>query len=339
MSDSNHENPKVEKLSLHDAEILGAAIELWLALGKEIAELSNNSLRKYEGSAELISGLEVAVVASRSIVESARKMYNAEQKRASRLVKTDNSGQTSLGNEIQYRFTEISELIDVEPYVILYWEERFRIRELTQVRDGVRYYGGHLLEMFKQIKRLAYDEKLSMEGAENRLREMKLLPSTEDVIRHAPKDPDIPDKQYFKIGEVSEILDVEPYVMRFWESEFKILKPTRTRARQRLYHKKHIESFLTIKKLIYDEKFTIYGAKKRLKEIRKQEAEEKRSRRVAEVIRGVFEDCETHADENSPAMVKKRLDRVLKKGRGFLRELNAIKTDQTENDRRKNENG
>ncbi len=54
----------------------------------------------------------------------------------------------------------------------------------------------------------------------------------------------IPEKQYFKIGEVSEILDVEPYVLRYWESEFKILKPTRTRARQRLYHKKDWNSCL-----------------------------------------------------------------------------------------------
>ena len=74
----------------------------------------------------------------------------------------------------------------------------------------------------------------------------------------------IPEKQYFKIGEVSEILDVEPYVLRYWESEFKILKPTRTRARQRLYHKKDLELLLEIKHLLYDEKFTIAGAKKRL---------------------------------------------------------------------------
>jgi DNA-binding transcriptional MerR regulator len=77
----------------------------------------------------------------------------------------------------------------------------------------------------------------------------------------------IPDKQYYKIGEVSEILDVEPYVLRYWESEFKILPPTRTRARQRIYHKKHIERLLLIKRLAYDEHFTIAGVKMRLREI------------------------------------------------------------------------
>ena len=91
----------------------------------------------------------------------------------------------------------------------------------------------------------------------------------------------IPEKQYFKIGEVSEILDVEPYVLRYWESEFKILKPTRTRARQRLYHKKDLELLLEIKHLLYDEKFTIAGAKKRLQEMKKQEAAERRAKKAS----------------------------------------------------------
>jgi len=90
----------------------------------------------------------------------------------------------------------------------------------------------------------------------------------------------IPEKQYFKIGEVSEILDVEPYVLRYWESEFKILKPTRTRARQRLYHKKDLELLMEIKHLLYDEKFTIAGAKKRLQEMKKQSSAEKKARKA-----------------------------------------------------------
>ncbi len=90
----------------------------------------------------------------------------------------------------------------------------------------------------------------------------------------------IPEKQYFKIGEVSEILDVEPYVLRYWESEFKILKPTRTRARQRLYHKRDLELLVEIKHLLYDEKFTIAGAKKRLQEMKKQVAAEKKAKKL-----------------------------------------------------------
>ena len=95
----------------------------------------------------------------------------------------------------------------------------------------------------------------------------------------------IPEKQYFKIGEVSEILNVEPYVLRYWESEFKILKPTRTRARQRLYHKRDLELLLEIKHLLYDEKFTIAGAKKRLQEMKKQAAAEKRAAKAPKASR------------------------------------------------------
>jgi DNA-binding transcriptional MerR regulator len=96
----------------------------------------------------------------------------------------------------------------------------------------------------------------------------------------------IPEKQYFKIGEVSEILDVEPYVLRYWESEFKILKPTRTRARQRLYHKKDLELLVEIKHLLYDEKFTIAGAKKRLQEMKKQVSAERKARKPSKALRG-----------------------------------------------------
>ncbi len=95
----------------------------------------------------------------------------------------------------------------------------------------------------------------------------------------------IPEKQYFKIGEVSEILDVEPYVLRYWESEFKILKPTRTRARQRLYHKKDLELLLEIKHLLYDEKFTIAGAKKRLQEMKKQNTAEKKAKKGSKSVK------------------------------------------------------
>jgi DNA-binding transcriptional MerR regulator len=95
----------------------------------------------------------------------------------------------------------------------------------------------------------------------------------------------IPEKQYFKIGEVSEILDVEPYVLRYWESEFKILKPTRTRARQRLYHKKDLELLVEIKHLLYDEKFTIAGAKKRLQDMKRQVSAERKAKKPTKALK------------------------------------------------------
>ena len=79
----------------------------------------------------------------------------------------------------------------------------------------------------------------------------------------------IPDKLYFRIGEVGKILGVEPYVIRFWESEFKTVKPVRTRSDQRLYRKKDVEDLLTIKTLLYEDMFTIAGAKKKLSRMKK----------------------------------------------------------------------
>ncbi|MBF0552453.1 MAG: MerR family transcriptional regulator [Deltaproteobacteria bacterium] len=84
-------------------------------------------------------------------------------------------------------------------------------------------------------------------------------------------DPEIPDKMYFKIGEVSQIVGVEAYVLRYWESEFKVIKPYRDTSKQRLYTRKDLETILYIKKLLYEEKYTIAGAKKTLKAPRNQQ--------------------------------------------------------------------
>lgn len=81
----------------------------------------------------------------------------------------------------------------------------------------------------------------------------------------------IPDKNYFRIGEVSKILGVEPYVVRYWESEFKAVKPARTRSDQRLYKRKDVEQLLTIKNLLYKEMFTIAGARKKLVNINQKD--------------------------------------------------------------------
>ena len=75
----------------------------------------------------------------------------------------------------------------------------------------------------------------------------------------------IPDnKRYFRIGEVSRIIGVEPYVLRYWESEFPQIRPSRADSKQRTYQKKDLEIIFEIKRLLYDEKMTIEGAKKRL---------------------------------------------------------------------------
>lgn len=76
--------------------------------------------------------------------------------------------------------------------------------------------------------------------------------------------PILPDKMFFKIGEVAEILKVRTSVLRFWESEFSFLKPGKSASGQRLYSKDEVGLLLQVKHLLYDEKFTIEGVKKRI---------------------------------------------------------------------------
>ena len=76
----------------------------------------------------------------------------------------------------------------------------------------------------------------------------------------------IPDKLYFKIGEVSKITRVKPYVLRYWETEFKIINPQKSKSNQRVYRKRDVELILEIKRLLYDEKYTLNGAKGRIRE-------------------------------------------------------------------------
>jgi DNA-binding transcriptional MerR regulator len=76
--------------------------------------------------------------------------------------------------------------------------------------------------------------------------------------------PEIPDKLYFKIGEVSEILGVEAYVLRYWETEFPQLAPKKSGTGHRLYRRKDVELLLRIKHLLYEKRFTIEGARQTL---------------------------------------------------------------------------
>jgi DNA-binding transcriptional MerR regulator len=108
---------------------------------------------------------------------------------------------------------------------------------------------------------------------------------------------DIPDKQYFKIGEVAEIAGVEPYVLRYWETEFKSIRPEKTRSNQRLYRRRDVETVLTIKKLLYDEGFRIDGAKRRLRELAGEEPTAA-ARELAARVRGALDELEKIVDDD-----------------------------------------
>jgi DNA-binding transcriptional MerR regulator len=78
---------------------------------------------------------------------------------------------------------------------------------------------------------------------------------------------ELPDKQFFKIGEVSRITGVKPHVLRYWETEFSSIRPQKSRTNQRLYRRRDVELLLLVKQLLYQEGFTIAGANRRLREL------------------------------------------------------------------------
>jgi DNA-binding transcriptional MerR regulator len=91
--------------------------------------------------------------------------------------------------------------------------------------------------------------------------------------RAVPTDASgIPEKPYFKIGEVARLCAVKPYVLRYWETEFKSIRPQKSRSQQRLYRKRDVELLLRIRHLLYEKRYTIEGARTRLRELGHDEA-------------------------------------------------------------------
>jgi DNA-binding transcriptional MerR regulator len=86
----------------------------------------------------------------------------------------------------------------------------------------------------------------------------------EDLAPQFTPDPEIPNKLYFRIGEVAKLAGIKPYVLRFWESEFPGLGPKKSGTGHRLYRRKDVELVLEIKRLLYEKRFTIEGARKAL---------------------------------------------------------------------------
>lgn len=74
--------------------------------------------------------------------------------------------------------------------------------------------------------------------------------------------PEIPDKLYFRIGEVARLAGVKQYVLRYWETEFPFIEPKKSGSNHRLYRRKDVESILEIKRLLYEKRYTIEGARK-----------------------------------------------------------------------------
>jgi DNA-binding transcriptional MerR regulator len=114
---------------------------------------------------------------------------------------------------------------------------------------------------------------------------------------------EIPQKLFYKVGEVCQYTDTQPYVLRFWESEFPGLAPEKSRNGQRVYRRQDIELILKIKKLLYDEEYTIAGVRKQLEEQAEAELEggDGKKKKAAPPKRGVKQSAAAPAPEVSPA--------------------------------------
>jgi DNA-binding transcriptional MerR regulator len=128
----------------------------------------------------------------------------------------------------------------------------------------------------------------------------------------APKNsPSIPDKLYFRIGEVAHLAGVEPYVLRFWETEFPQLAPKKSGTGHRLYRRKEVEMVLEVKRLLYERRFTIEGARLYLEQNRKKGAKVAavKAEAPAPTQGGLFAEP---AAPKVPDFVKKELAAILK---------------------------
>ncbi len=109
---------------------------------------------------------------------------------------------------------------------------------------------------------------------------------------------DLPDKQYFKIGEVARLVGVRPSVLRFWETEFRSIRPEKSRTNQRLYSRKDVARIAEIKSLLYEQKFTIAGARRRLRDGGEDPVvSDERTRKVLARVRKELQDLLQLADE------------------------------------------
>jgi len=94
------------------------------------------------------------------------------------------------------------------------------------------------------------------------------------------EDPISSERLYYRIGEVSRITGLKPHVLRYWESEFKVIKPHKEGSFQRLYRRKDLDLILKIKKLLYEDGFTIAGAKKKIRDLERAENSQTQGRLV-----------------------------------------------------------
>lgn len=112
----------------------------------------------------------------------------------------------------------------------------------------------------------------------------------------------LPDKLFFRIGEVADLIGVEPHVLRYWETEFKAIRPEKSRKGQRVYSRRDVDTLLRVKDLLYGHRYTIAGAKRKLRAegfepIDEADPTHKEARRLKDALLGVRHDIERVLDE------------------------------------------
>ena len=99
--------------------------------------------------------------------------------------------------------------------------------------------------------------------------ELPLEPTAEDAERPAPRERPVAPKEYYSISEVCDLVGLRPHVLRYWETQFPLLNPSKNRSGNRVYQRKEIKLILFVKQLLYEEKYTVEGAKQKLEQLRK----------------------------------------------------------------------
>jgi DNA-binding transcriptional MerR regulator len=114
--------------------------------------------------------------------------------------------------------------------------------------------------------------------------------------------PPIPAKRYFTIGEVGELCEVKPHVLRYWEQEFTQLRPMKRRGNRRYYQHHEVLMIRRIRELLYEQGFTIHGARNRLQELAQQEREQRKSGTATPVANEIQASAEAGAPVSEPAL-------------------------------------
>jgi DNA-binding transcriptional MerR regulator len=131
---------------------------------------------------------------------------------------------------------------------------------------------------------------------------------------------EIPQKLYFRIGEVSELLGVEPHVVRYWETQFPMLRPSKTSTNHRKYRRPDVEALLKIRRLLYEERFTIAGARQYLEKVALEGERKAKEEANADPARRGLRLVPTSAERDPVQVIRDAMESLLR----FLDEDEAL---------------